>query len=80
MTGKVASAGVLGNTLPRPDVSVQPLSDAKSQMRACIQEVIAWIWECKAWNAECKLARAKNIQSRTRMGNHSWGAGTNRDR
>ena len=33
--------------------------------------------ECTAWNAKCKLARVKNAQARTGMGNHAQVGGQN---
>ena len=52
----------LGDPPSGPGVSAKPLLEAKSQMRAFMKEVSAWILDCKVWNAECWLARANNTQ------------------
>ena len=74
---RVASAGGLGDSPQGLQVSIKPLSEAESQMRAFTKEVSAWILECKAWNADCKLARAENAQAMARTGNWAQRGGQN---
>ena len=68
VTAKVASAGDPGAPSLESEVTAEPLSEAKSQMRAFMKEVSAWILECKACNAEYKLARTGNDQ----VGDSNW--------
>ena len=70
MTTKVASVEDLVAPSPETEVGAEPLSEAKSQIRAFTKEVSTWISECKAWNAKCKLAMANSAQVGARNGNH----------
>ena len=76
VTTKVASAGNLVALSPELEVSAEPLSEAKSQIRA-FMKVIPWISEFKAWNAKCKLARANNIHAVAGIGTHAQGGSRN---